>query len=1520
MKYKSLENKIILQIIFLLTTALSLNAQTRPIPKLEFESIEITNVENCYGDATGKIKITIKGGTPPFKYLKSAQGENPVLETSTDRTHTFSNLAANVYTIKVEDALGLHIKSIEIITQPNELHIATSEHTNVTGCHGDNNGTITITAEQGTAPYSYLIEKDGTETSSTSGVFQNLSAGKYQVGVKDGKNCEAVGNMIVITEPVKLKITSTSYQDVKPCFGAANGNIEINASGGTLPLQYSINNGADYALTYSFSQLDVGNYQVWVKDANNCTVTDNKTITITQPQELKIESVQKTDVANCFGDHTGKIEIQTSGGSGIVKKSIDGTYFDKNIFDNLRAGEYNIEVKDERGCTQSHTAPVIIAQPAELIITSETAKNIEKCFGDETGEITIKAEGGTNDLVYSIKEPVEYEANEGKFLNLPAGIYQVKVKDENGCVTEGKTYSLSQPAPIDVYGVAKTDIVGCHGDAAGIINVIATGGVGSLKYSIDPIDETHWQDNQEITGLLAGTYTVYVKDQNSCKATYPHEVIIEQPPKLKITNVSTQNPSCFGGEDGQITIEATGGTGTITYSANNLNFFNENTILDLKADTEYKIAVRDDKSCIDTLKIPVTLNNPPELKIDNIQVQDISSCNGEANGSINIIASGGTGQIQYSVEGGVTFSENPLAENLKAGKYIIWIKDNNNCITTNPQETVINEPSLLLINQVKHNNIETCYGDKTGSITIDAMGGTSPLQYSIDGGQTYVANDGIFDEVASGVYNIFVKDANDCKNTNNKPIAVLQPDTLIMKDLKVQNIKCQGDGDGQISIMAEGGLFPCLYSIDGGNSFSASNVFVNLPVGEYNITLKDANNCLLKEIRKIEIIEPPALKIDTIIKHDVTDCYGYKSGSLEIKASGGVPAYTYSINNGTSYNDNNIFDNLKAQKYKVAVKDNNLCVTEKQDFITITQPPQLVITKVNKEDIRCHGEANGKIEIIAKGGSGKLAFSIDNTLTFSHENVFEELLANTYNLCVKDSNNCKTPILPMSIYEPPALVIDTIDVKDEVCIDANDGKITIHAEGGNQPISYSIDSINFVHSPSIKNLSPGKYVATIKDSKNCILQSDTLVIKSPKNSAVFEMDTLIGCSPLTVKFSKPDDGTIFLWDFDDKTTSGLPTPTHTFVNESSAPRKYKIWAYALSENSCKDSTSQIITVEPKPQLKFTIQADTLYFPETTVKITNQSNAECTNYKWNFGDGSPTFPFENIRLHKYKNCGNYTIKMSAENDWCRDTIFTNVAILAHEPIIQFLPDTTNGCFPTTINFSNTSEYALEYEWDFDNNETSNETSPSVTYETPGEYNVILSATGYCDSFSKDSTTITVYNSPILNFDTYPDTIMPPDQPIHCYNYSEGYEMTYKWLFGDSTSSTEESPLHYYKKPGDYQVKLISVSGHKCQDSLIGTKTIHVLPFGEIEFPNAFTPNGDGKNDLFRPAIHQSIADYEIWIYSRTGQVVFHSLKVNEGWDGNFDGNPAPPDVYVWKIVGKFENGMPFEQAGDCTLLR
>ena len=931
--------------------------------------VVITNVAatdpTCNAGIDGSIDITATGGTGALQYSI----DNGV---TFQASNVFNGLNAATYNIVVEDANGCQTTTTATLTDPAAVVITNVTATDPT-CAG-NDGSIDITATGGTGALQYSI--DNGVTFQASNIFNGLGSATYNIVVEDANGCQTTSTA-TLNNSAGPGITNIATVD-PTCNGGTDGSIDITASGGTAPLQYSIDNGVTFQAGNTFTGLGAAAYVVVVEDALGCQAT--QTVTLNDPPAISIANVATTD-PTCNGGVDGTITITASGGIGVLQYSADNgvTFQASNVFTGLGAATYNIVVEDANGCQMTTTATV--ADPAGITITNVAATD-PTCNGATDGTITITATGGTGALQYSIDNGVTFQASNA-FTGLGAATYNIVVEDANGCQTTA-TATLTDPTPVVITNVATVDPT-CAANN-GTIDITASGGTGALQYSID--NGVTFQASNSFVGLGAATYNIVVEDANGCQTTTT--ATLNTAPVPTITNVATTDAAC-GNPTGSIDITATGGTGALQYSIDNgVTFQASNVFNGLTANT-YTIVVEDANGCQATST--ATIANTASPTIDGTVVTD-PTC-GNNNGDITITATGGTGALQYSVDNGVTFQTNNFFNGLVAATYTIVVEDALGCQATSI--ITLTDPGAPVIGGVT--TADPSCGNLNGSIIITATGGSGALQYSIDNGVTFQGANN-FTGLGAATYNIVVEDGVGCTATSSATLVDAGSPTIT--SINTADPSC-GNNNGTIGITATGGTGPYLYSIDGGATFSVSSNFTGLTANTYAIVVEDANGCQTTGTATLNTTAPLTVTIDNVV--DVL-CYGDGNGVVNITVNGGTGPYTYDwSNDGTGdFDDPEDLTNGVPGVVSVTVVDDNGCAV--LETATIGGPADLWATATATS--AAFGN-DGSIDLMYGGGTPPYTFDWSNDGTGDNDDPDDPtgLAGNTtYTVTITDANGC----------------------------------------------------------------------------------------------------------------------------------------------------------------------------------------------------------------------------------------------------------------------------------------------------------------------------------------------------------------------------------------------------------------------------------------------------------------------------------------------------------------------------------
>ena len=323
----------------------------------------------------------------------------------------------------------------------------------------------------------------------------------------------------------------------------------------------------------------------------------------------------------------------------------------------------------------------------------------------------------------------------------------------------------------------------------------------------------------------------------------------------------------------------------------------------------------------------------------------------------------------------------------------------------------------------------------------------------------------------------------------------------------------------------------------------------------------------------------------------------------------------------------------------------------------------------------------------------------------------------------------------------------------------------------------------------------------------------------------------------------------------------------------------------------------------------------------TASATASGGTPTYNYLWS--DGQTTSVATGLIT------GVYTITVT-DSKGC--TAATTAQVTVNPlPVIVIAADDTAGCMPLCVNFTCTTSNITSWSWDFGDGNGSNNTSslqnPSHCYKSSGSYDVKITVTDQngCVSTITKKGWINVYPNPVADFSASPQPTTVLNSTITFTDKSSGAN-TWSWTFGESSSgnnntSSLQNPVHTYKDSGSYQVTLKVWNSFGCSDSI--TKDVIILGDYVLYAPNAFTPNGDGLNDLWNvKGIGIDVDHFELFIFDRWGNLIFYTDNLNKGWDGraNHGKDIAQQDVYVWKVFTRDFLGGKHSYIGHVNLLR
>jgi gliding motility-associated-like protein len=267
-----------------------------------------------------------------------------------------------------------------------------------------------------------------------------------------------------------------------------------------------------------------------------------------------------------------------------------------------------------------------------------------------------------------------------------------------------------------------------------------------------------------------------------------------------------------------------------------------------------------------------------------------------------------------------------------------------------------------------------------------------------------------------------------------------------------------------------------------------------------------------------------------------------------------------------------------------------------------------------------------------------------------------------------------------------------------------------------------------------------------------------------------------------------------------------------------------------------------------------------------------------------------------------------------------------------PVVNFAVDIPSGCPIHCVQFGDLSvvgggDNIASWSWNFGDNSPVDVTqNPAHCYSNSGFYDVTLTATSNngCSTTLTIAQMIHVFAMPNAEFTFSPNPASVLDPTVTFYNQSSSDVNYWDWTFGDGDSlnnTVTPNPVHIYPNitEGVYDATLIVQNSDGCWDTVV--HPVAIGPEFTFYIPNAFTPNGDNINDIFFGQ-GIGIVEYDIWIFDRWGNMIFHGDDLGDTWDGkaNHGSEVAQQDVYVWKVKLKDVFGKKHSYLGTVTLVK
>jgi hypothetical protein len=891
------------------TASVTFNAPAPITASISFADI-------CTG---GSVTATATGGAGGYTYNWGNGRTGP----------TQAGLGGGSYNLTITDVNGC--SSVKFVSVPAAFDV--TMRVGILQCFGDCDAAIDALTSGGTGPFTYRWN-----TGATTQAIVGLPSGTYSVTVTDANGCTKSGTGTVANPP---QIIISTNVNAPACGGGATGSATVSATGGRPPFTYRWSNGQTGATA---TGLNVGDYFVTVTDAGGC----NRTAKVVVPSNAGFTIGINSTNASCGASNGSATASVTSGGRApfTYKWSNNAT---TAAITGIPAGTYTVTVTDANGCINTASTTVNAAGSLNVNVTSTNA-----ACGIANGTATATPTSGTAPFTYKWSN----NATTAGITLLGAGTYTVTVSDASGCTAIGSA-TITSTNSFDVTVDARN--VTCNGGSDGQLTAMVMGGSAPYTYT--------WSNGGNvavIANIVAGTYTVNVRDASGCTAS--KTVTIIQPSAISIT--ATVGATSCGTNNGSVTTTTSGGNAGFTYLWS--NGATTANISNLAAGS-YTLTVTDSKGCKSNATATVTSSNGISLTVGSTNV----TCFGGNSGSASATVTGSTGTVTYAWSNGGTTAS---LSNLTAGSYTVTAT-NGGCSAT--QSAVVTQPTEISIGISLTN--PTC-GNNNGNLTASASGGTPQYSYKWSNGATTASISGL----ASGTYTVTVTDANGCTKMTSQAIAAPNsPSATIAQTV----IRCNGASTGGLQASATGGASPYTYLWS--NSATTASI-TGLAAGTYTVTVRDASGCT--STASSTLVDPAAIVLTT----STTNATCQPVGSARVTATGGTGTYTYAWSTGATTAQ---ISNVAGGSYTVTVTDGNSCTKSVAVTVPATTSPNLTASATVTKPMTGNNTNDAEATVVASLGTAPYTYLWSNGATTQ---TIRNLAVGTYTVTVTDANGCRT--------------------------------------------------------------------------------------------------------------------------------------------------------------------------------------------------------------------------------------------------------------------------------------------------------------------------------------------------------------------------------------------------------------------------------------------------------------------------------------------------------------------------------
>lgn len=1407
---------------------------------------------------TGSAIALVAGGTAPYSYTWTGSAAN---------TATVAGLAPGVHTLTVSDLNSCKTRTTTLnVTRPSTITVANSSV-----CIGYS---TPLTAVGSTSTYTWSPGASLNTTNAQSVSATPLVTTVYTVVSTNSLGCNTTNTAQVIVSPTQ----TITIANPTACVG---GNLTFTASstytGATYnwagPLGYSSSGVASPTITGA-TAANAGLYILTVTSLPGCTTSavsnavvnplPTPTITSNSPicfnQTLNLQASGATTYA--WAGPNGFSSTQTN-------TSIPGAT-------TLASGIYTLTGFYPTTCSASVTRSLTV-KPLPVPVVGY---NNPLCIGT-TLSLTVSGAtsytwNGPNGFNSTVQNPTIANVTA-----LAAGNYTV-LASLLSCTNTGGTLVVVNPLPVPT---ATSNSPVC---AANKI-LLSAGGAATYSWT-GPSAFSSSLQNPTITPaamIHSGTYSVTVTDLLGCKASTTTIVTIIPNPGVTITGTNV----CLNAA-GSLT--ATGGTG---YFWQGPNSFTSNvaiptvTLVNATTSGLYSVTVTGANTC--TSVATVSLGTIP---LPTVVPTSTATCMGQ---TATLTASGAVSYTWSGPNGFAAVGANPMvvSSNLTAGVYTIVGTAPNTC--TNAATTTL--VALPLPTVVASNNSPVC---ETHSLQLSSGGAVT---YSWIGPNTFtsaIQNPSIFPTpmANAGTYTVTGTDALGCRLTVMTTVTVMANPVIAVTGTNV----CLNE---PATLTVTGGG---TYSWSGPNGFTSTSATPTIgPMtatnsGVYNVTVTAANSCTTGGGASLGTIPLP-----TVVPTSTAACAGY----IATLTASGAASYVWTGPNnfnGVGPSVSMPANNLSTGTYTIVGTAPNTCTNIAFTSLSTIPLPTVVASSatVCLREPAVITTTGTSVDTYTWSGPGGFTANTANANITSANSV----PVSVYTVVVQALNTCTSSAtaslstLPL----PTVTATGTLICLNEPYTMVANGAVTYSWTG---PNNFTLPNSPIAFIPSVNNLTAGNYTIQATAVNGC-----TNINTAPVTLATMPLPTITAVGS-TVCFGKPTvlqaSGGIsggYTWTGPNNYSSNTQNAFIPVTDNVSAG-VYNV--VGTAPNTCTNSTTAILGFNPLPQPTYSAPQRVCF--KSSMNLTGFG---AKTYTWS---GPFNYYSANqkvtIPIYNMQQAGTYTLNV-LDSLGCAN--YTTVLIkIDPQPNGKLLSDNKNNyCVPFCSKFKLQSTGVspiVSSSWLVNNKIFQGDTFSYCVSNVHANF-VIGTFTDAVGCLNTVTFAINAYPTPVADYNYTPEKPTETLDEVVFTNTSVGdKQVDWDWYFVNNKGyvGTGQNVSHSFYDAGSYEVAMVVTNTWGCADTVV--KTIVIDSDVKIYVPNAFTPNGDGLNDIFQPK-GRGIQKYNLTIFDRWSNIVFESNEFTKGWDGSMRGTSCTDDIYVWKINAVDDNGKVRELNGFVTLTR